>query len=1041
MIRYFLKHPTAANLMMAALLIAGFLSLPEIKRETFPEFSPSYISATVAYPGATPEEVEESLCLRMEDAIDGLSHIEESKCQALEGSASMNIKLDKSADIGRMLVDVQTQINAINDFPSEIESPVVQELDWNERVVDVAITADTSLPDLKAYAEDVKKRMKVDAGLRLVALHNFSDHQLKVELRESSLRQLGLTVSDIASKLARQNIKLPSGNIETRDKNLLIRFDERKVTPETLGQTIIASSSSGGVIRLADIATITDRFELDENRIQFNGQPAAILTISKNKADDALRVKSVVENFVQQEQAHAPDGITLTMTNDLSSVLWDRLTMMVRNGWQGILLVFGVMWLFFSLRYSFWVAAGLPVAFLGSIMLMAQLGLSINIISLVALLMAIGIMMDDAIVISESIAAHLDRGMEVDDAVLAGVTKVLPGVVSSYLTTICIFGSLLFLEGQMGSVLKVIPQVLILVLTLSLIEAFLILPHHLAHSLHRSAQKNNQERPVLAFKQRFLEQFEQFRTGRLVHMVTKVIEWRYLFMGSVLSLLLISISLITSGAIYFIGFPEVDGDQAEVRIILPPGATLQQTASIVETVVASAEKLNRQLSEEKEDGHPLVENITERYNFNPDASEKGPHIATVKVDLRSAEARNTLLDDFLDAWREDVGELPGPIAMSFTMGSIGPSGRAIEIRAQHQDLETLKAASLDIQSFLGNFDGVSNLMDDMRRGKEEVVIKLRPGAESFGIDGQLIAGQLRAAYFGQTADEIQVGSENLEIQVQLDSQDINQLDDLINLPIILPDGSQVPLATITTLTYERNFVRIQRINGLRTLTITGDIDQKKASASQINRKLRQELLPELKQHYPGIRFGFEGEVKENAKTSNSMSKGFILGLFGIFAILSFQFRSYFEPFVVMLAIPLALVGVIWGHFLLGYSLSMPSIMGFVSLAGIVVNDSILLVQYIRHHIDAGETVHKAAILASRDRFRAVFLTSVTTAVGLLPLLLERSLQAQVVQPLVISIVFGIFASTLMVLFVIPTAYAILADFGLVKAKESAKAIL
>ncbi len=576
MIRYFLKHPTAANLLMAALLIAGFLSLPEIKRETFPEFSPSYISATVAYPGATPEEVEESLCLRMEDAIDGLSQIEEAKCQALEGSANLRIKLDNGADIGRMLVDVQTRINAINDFPCEIESPVVQELDWNEPVVDVAITANTSLPELKAYAEDIRKRMRVDAGLPLVALHNFSDHQLRVELRESSLRQLGLTVSDIASKLSRQNIKLPSGNIETHHKHLLIRFDERKVTPETLGQTIISSSSSGGVIRLADIATITDRFELDENRIDFNGQPAAILTISKNKADDALRVKSVVENFVNAEQARAPDGITLTMTNDLSSVLWDRLTMMVRNGWQGIILVFGVMWLFFSLRYSFWVAAGLPVAFLGSIMLMAQVGLAINIISLVALLMAIGIMMDDAIVISESVAAHLDRGMEIDNAVLAGVKKVFPGVVSSYLTTICIFGSLLFLAGQMGSVLKVIPQVLILVLTLSLIEAFLILPHHLAHSLRRK----NKERKPLAFKQIFLDRFEKFRTTTLVRMVNKVIEWRYLFMGSVLSLLLISISLIISGAVYFIGFPDVDGDQTEVRIILPPGATLNQTSLV-----------------------------------------------------------------------------------------------------------------------------------------------------------------------------------------------------------------------------------------------------------------------------------------------------------------------------------------------------------------------------------------------------------------------------------------------------------------------------
>ncbi|MFK0571764.1 efflux RND transporter permease subunit [Endozoicomonas sp.] len=1032
MIRYFLKHPTAANLLMAALLIAGILSLPDIKRETFPEFSPRYISATVVYPGATPEEVEESLCLRMEDAIDGLGQIEEAKCQAQEGSGSMSIKLDKQADMGKMLVDVQTRINAINDFPGEIESPIVQELDWAERVVDVAITANTSLPHLKAYAEDVKKRMKVDAGLPLVSLNNFSDHQLRVELRESSLRQLGLTVSDIASKLARQNIKLPSGNIETQDKNLLIRFDERKVTPATLGKTIIASSSTGGMIRLADIATITDRFELDENRIRFNQQPAAILTISKNKADDALRIKSLVETFVKEEQARAPDGITLTMTSDLSSVLWDRLTMMARNGGQGILLVFGVMWLFFSLRYSFWVAAGLPVAFLGSIMLMSQLGISINIISLVALLMAIGIMMDDAIVISESIAAHIDRGMEIDDAVLAGVKKVLPGVVSSYLTTVCIFGSLLFLEGQMGAVLKVIPQVLILVLTLSLMEAFLILPHHLAHSLHK---KKASDRQPLAFKQQFLDRFERFRNGTLVNAVSKVIEWRYLFIGSVLSLLLASIALIVSGAVYFIGFPEVDGDQAEVRIILPPGSTLNQTTFVVNKVVASAEKLNQQFSANNEDGQPLIENIAERYNFNPDASESGPHIATVKVDLRSAELRNTLLDDFLNAWRKEVGELPELIALVFTEGSFGPSGRAIEVRVQHQNLETLKAASLDIQSFLGTFDGVSNLMDDMRRGKEEVVISLRPGAESFGVDGQLIASQLRGTYFGQTADEIQVGPENLKIQVQMDSRDISSLDNLTNLPVILSDGSQAPLATIAILEYQRNFVRIQRINGLRTLTITGDVDQNKASARQINDKLRRELLPTLKASYPGIRFGFEGEVKENAKTSNSMTKGFMLGLFGIFAILSFQFRNYFEPFVVMLAIPLALIGVIWGHFLLGYSLSMPSIMGFVSLAGIVVNDSILLVQYIRHHIDAGESIHQSVVMASRDRFRAVFLTSVTTAVGLLPLLLERSLQAQVVQPLVISIVFGIFASTLMVLFVIPAAYAILADFGVVKSQR------
>ena len=1032
MIRYFIRHPTAANLLMLALLFAGMLALPEIKRETFPEFSPKYISATVVYPGATPEEVEESLCMRMEDAVDGLNDIEEARCSAVEGAGTMILKLEDTADTGRLLVDVQTQINAINDFPSQIEPPVVREMDWNEPVVDLAITADTGLVDLKAYAEDIKQRMKVDAGLRMVSIRDFSDHQLRVELNETSLRRLGLTVSDVSNKLQRQNIKLPSGTVETLDKELLIRFDERKVTPVTLGETIISSSSEGGAVRLADIAKITDRFERDNIPVQFNGKPTAMLTISKNKADDALRIKDVVIQFVEEEQARAPDGVTLTLTNDLSSVLWDRLTMMLKNGSQGIVLVFAVMWLFFSLRYSFWVSAGLPVAFLGSLVVMAQLGLSINIISLVALLMAIGIMMDDAIVISESVAAHIDRGLPIDDAVLEGVKKVLPGVFSSYLTTICIFGSLLFLDGQMGSVLKVIPQVLIVVLTLSLVEAFLILPNHLSHSL----KKSTGDKQPAKFKQRFLDRFENFRNKTLVRGVEQVIKRRYLFMGGVFALLLASVSLVAGGALYFIGFPEIDGDQAEARIILPPGATIEQTEAVVARLVKSAEKLDKKLTAENEAGVPLVENITALSHFNMDANESGPHLATVRLDLRSAEERTTLLDDFLNEWRIDVGELPEPISMTFTMGEMGPSGRAIEVRIQHKDLDTMKAASLDIQQYLADFDGTNNLMDDMRRGKEEVLIRLRPGAESYGIDGQTIANQLRANYYGRTADEIQIGPENLEVQVQMADKDISSMNDLTNLPVILQDGSQVPLATVATLEYERNYVRIQRINGMRTLTVFGEIDQRKASASQINTKLRLELLPELEKKYPGIRFSFKGEVEENAKTSSSMGKGFLMGLFGVFAILSFQFRSYTEPFVVMLAIPMALIGVLWGHLLLGFSLSMPSILGFVSLAGIVVNDSILLVQYIRHHVDAGEPIHQAVVCASRDRFRAVFLTSVTTAVGLLPLLLEGSLQAQVVQPIVVSIVFGIFASTLMVLFVIPAAYAILADFGLVKIKPA-----
>lgn len=1031
MIKFFSRHPTAANLLMLGLLIMGLASLSTIKRETFPAYDPPYIMAAIVYPGASPQEVEESLCVRMEDAVDGLANIEETQCEAIEGSARLILKLNEKADIGRMLVDVQTQINSINDFPTEIESPVVQELDWNEPVVDIAITAETSWPELKAYAENLKRTMKLDYDVSLVEVSGFSDHQYRVELDTQAIRQLGLSVGDIADQIGRQNVKLPSGNVETPDKNFLIRFDERRITPVELESIVVGSAPNGSVIRLRDIAKITDRFELDEQKVLFDGKPSALLKISKNKEDDALRIKENVTRFVKDQSAIAPDGVTLQMTNDLSSVLWDRLTMMVRNGWQGIVLVFATMWLFFSLRYSFWVAAGLPVAFLGGLFLMANLGLSINIMSLVGLLMAIGIMMDDAIVIAESIASHLERGQNVDDAVYNGVKKVLPGVLSSFLTTVCIFGSLLFLDGEIGAVLKAVPQVLILVLSLSLIEAFLILPNHLSHSLHK--EKN--DKPALRFKVVLLEKFENFRNTTLMNMVEKVVTFRYAFMGGVITLLLLSISLIAGGVVKFQPFPELDGDIAEARIILPPGASLSQTERVVDKIVASAERLNKQWSEEVEEGNTLVEHITSQFNANADANESGPHLATVRLDLRGAESRNTVIDDFIDSWREDIGNLADPISLVFKQPTMGPGGRAIEIRAKHDDLSALKSASLDIQEYLNQFDGVHGVLDDMRMGKEEILVKLRPGAETYNVNGQMIASQLRAAFFGQTADEIQIGVENISIEVRLDKEQAGDIQQLANFPIITADGSQIPLATLATLDFQRNYVRIQRIDGLRTISIFGDIDNKKASSSAILAQFQKEEAAKLSQKYPGLRFDFEGEAKDAAKTGASMGKGFLLGLFGVFAILSYQFRSYLEPVVVMLAIPLAFIGVVVGHWLLGHALSMPSMMGFVSLAGIVVNDSILLVQYIRHHVDEGDRVHDSVVKASRERFRAVFLTSMTTAAGLLPLLTETSLQAQVIQPLVISIVFGIFASTLLVLFMIPAAYSILADFGLVKKHE------
>jgi multidrug efflux pump subunit AcrB len=1029
-IAYITRHPTLANLLMLSLLLLGLLSLGSIKRETFPEFAPPYVTATVVYPGASPIEVEESLCLRMEDAVDGLGNVEEVKCDAQEGVASMTIKLDGKADIGRAIVDVQTQINGIKNFPSQIEPPIVKELDWAEPVVDIAISADASWPHLKHYAEDLKRRLKIDAGVSLVSVIGFSDHQLRVELNQIDMRRLGLTATDIADEVGRQNVKIPAGNIELKDKNLLLRFDERKVTPAALKQTIVASTSDGSVVRLGDIATVTDRFELDEEHIFFNGQHAAILKVKKNKADDALRIKQKVSRFIEQERLRVPDGVNLTLTNDLSSLLKDRLDMMLTNGWQGIILVFFSMWLFFSLRYSFWVSAGLPVAFLGGIYLMSLFGVSINIMSLVGLLMAIGIMMDDAIVIAESIASHVDRGLAPHDAVVQGVKKVAPGVVSSFLTTILIFSSLLGLDGQMGAVLSAIPTVLIMVLSISLIEAFLILPNHLNHSLSHVPKKA--PRPELKFKRDFLAAFETFRNTTLVNAVKFVVHWRYASVGITLGILLSSVALVAGGVLKFLPFPELDGDIAEVRIILPPGSPLSSTQEVVEQVILSAKETAARYTLDVEEGVELIEDITAQFNFNADAGEKGPHVATVRLDLLSAETRNTLIEDFIEDWRDGTVELAAPLSMVFKQPTMGPAGRDIEVRLLGDDLDMLKQASVSLQSYLAQFDGINGILDDMRPGKEEIKVSLRPGAEVFGIDGQLVANQLRSAFFGQRADEIQIGPENIEIEVRLNKEQAGDLHALANFPIMLANGEQLPLSAIAKLEHQRSYVRIQRINSQRSVTVMADVNNRKANSTETLAKIKSDWLPQATEDYPGVKVDFEGSAKETAKTGASLGKGFLIGIFGLFVILSFQFRSYLEPVVVMLAIPLSLIGVLWGHVLLGYNLSMPSIMGFISLAGIVVNDSILLVQYIRHHVDEGDSVHEAVVSASRERFRAVFLTSLTTAAGLLPLLLETSLQAQVVQPLVVSIVFGIFASTLMVLFIIPCAYAILADFGLVK---------
>ena len=1050
-LRHFAEHPTAANLLMLIFIFAGLMTAPDLIRETLPDFASTEVEIRVPYPGASAEEVEEGVCRRIEDALESLSDIHEVRSEAREGLAVVTAEMEEGGDIGRFIIDVKTEVDAIDDFPDEIEPVVVRELSRTDAVVSLAVSGPMSVPDLKLYAESVKRELQVLPGVSKVEMQGFSEHQIRIELPAEALMELGLSASEVARRVARQSVNLPAGVIETEDADVLIRFMDERRSAREFEDLVIASSASGAEVRLGDVARITDLFELDEDKILFNGERAAILQVEKTKREDALRIMDEVERYLERKRAESPPTVHFELTRNVFKIVRDRLDMLLVNGLEGLALVFLAMWLFFSFRYSFWVSMGLPVSFLGALCAMKIIGYSLNMLTMVGLLLATGLIMDDAIVIAENIAAHIKRGKQPLEAAVDGVAEVGVGVLSSFLTTVFIFGSIaMLIAGDIGKVLRVMPVVLILTLGVSLVEAFFILPNHLVHSLARlqarlqaglraqsQAISGGTGTTVVAgrgrdiargFRAGFEAWFEWFRENVVGRTADWAVTHRYLFLGLVVTVFFASLSMIAGGVLKLRAFPDIEGDVLQARVLLPQGTPLARTEEVAGRLTGLLEEINRELSPLQPGGAPLVENVSVLYNTNADSREAGPHLVTVSADLLDAERRTTPLDDLTNMWRERTGSLPDVINIAYKEPQLGPAGLAIEIRLQGNDLEELKRASLDLRKWLERYDGVLDLDDDLRPGKREVRLRLKAGATALGLDAGTIAEQLRSAYHGMTAAEIQVGPESYEIDVRLRPEDQDSLADLDLFHVTLPDGSQTPLGEVAVMEEGRGWARIARIKGVRTVTVTGDVDTAKNNAAAIVADTTRRFLPKLLAEHPGVTCSLEGQARESGKTGESLRKALMVGIFGIFILLSLQFKSYAEPFAVIMAIPMALVGVIWGHLAMGLELSMPSIMGFVSLAGVVVNDSILLVQFIKIHKEEGMDTAEAAKKASRRRFRAVLLTSLTTIAGLLPLLLERSFQAQILIPLATSLVFGLMTSTLLVLLVIPAFYTVIDDF-------------
>ena len=1025
MIRFFTVHPTIGNILMMAIIAMGLISVGGLNKESFPLLKPSKVQVMVAYPGASPADVEDGICNPLEDATDGISFLVEQECDARDNIAILTLEMNEIGDIRQFTDDVRSAVDGISNFPENSEEPIITQLGRINPVANVAITSENLAPsELKALAEYYRDRLVAMPEIPIVTIDGFSTHQLQVLLRPDTLKKYNLSVETVAGLIASQALELPAGLVEATETSYQIRFDNLRKSIDELADLVVINTPDGGEITLGDIAVIEDRFDKPEERIELNGKPAALLKVSKNTSDDTLKVADALLQFVERENSILPPGTRLTVMNDNSTSVRDRLKLLLTNSWQGLLLAMTMLLLFFSWRYTFWIALGLPVSFLGGVALMSMFGISINMISMVALLMAIGILMDDAIVLSENIDHEYRKGKQPLDAAIDGTKKVVRGVFSSYLTSAFLFGSLLMMKGDIGQILGVLPVVLLSVLTISLIEAFLILPHHLKHSLEHGHDKTPPKWRVV-----FEAQFDRLRHA-ISRAAKGAMTYRYLTVGVALSMLILSVGLIATGTVKFKAFPDLEGNNVEGRILLPQGTPLAKTEQVVAILLGALAKTNQQRSEME--AETLVKNIQVSDGEHGDVLETGPHLATLSVDILSTEQRNTTMAGLVQRWKENTGVLPDVLSIQYKEPKVGAAGRAIHIRLGGDDLRQLSRASWDIQNWLRGYAGVTNLLDDLRPGLPQYSIRLKPGALAKGIDSRSIASQLRSAYLEARISEVYRGRESYEIVARVDSPKQQALRDFDNFTVFSKTGEALPLGSVATITETRDFSRIGHVNHLRTVNIYGDVDADFANTSEVIASLQEDFLETLLARYPGVTVTFKGAVENGTETKLSILSGFGLGAFAVFLLLSLQFGNYREPLIVMITIPLALIGAVWGHFIMGLDFTLPSMIGFVSLAGIVVNDSILLVEFIKYRVAESGTFHQAAQQAVFDRSRAIILTSVTTVAGMTPLLFETSSQALILVPLVTSIVFGMLTSTLLIMLVLPAMYAIMEDAGFVK---------
>jgi multidrug efflux pump subunit AcrB len=1035
-IEWFVRNPIAANLMMFVMVIGGLMILSSVRQEEFPAIEPEAVQITVEYRGASPEEIEESICIRIEEAIEGTPNIDRINTIAAEGACNVNAELVVGSDVDAAATEIENRIDAIDTFPIESEKPSVAKIDVRRGVLKIAISGEIEERDLKQIGQDARDQIAQLGAVSQVELRYDRPYEVSIEVSEETLRRHGIDLDTVSNAVRNASLDLPGGSVKTRGGEILLRAKNQAYRGIEFEDIVVLTRNDGTIVRLGALGRVVDGFEDTEMRGRFNGDPSVVLRVQLIGEEDVLEAAAAVKDWLPRFRSSLPEGVSVTIFNDESMDLIVRLDVMRRNAAGGLILVLIILALFLRFRLAMWVAAGVPISFLGAVMFFPVFGLTISTMSVMAFILVLGILVDDAIVIGESVHTYESKLGDQVQAAIRGTQAVSIPVVFGVMTSMAAFLPILIVPGRMGSFFGTIGEVAILCLVFSLVESQLILPAHLAH--RRVSSRRSEPN---AFVQRW-NRFQGFMVEGLrrlgdIHfrkLLDRAITWRYAVVVGCLGVLVLTAAVFQSGRMRYQFFPQVMGNIAYATLTMTRGAPLERTELAVAQIQRAAEKLQRQLDEEFEGPSIVIHtfaSIGEQLGRDGPPSEQtggGTHIAEVGLELVAATERDVTTEDVVSRWRELTGPVPDAVELKFGSDAFSVGDPIDIVLYGPDDIDELAQAAAMVKQFLSTFAGVSDVADSFRAGKQEVQLSVRDSALPLGLTQIDLAHQVRQAFYGDEAQRVQRGRDDVRVMVRYPESERRSLGSLEDMRIRTRDGVEVPFAAVADAEITRGFASIRRTDRHRVVNVTADVDRSITTPDRVVASL-DAWAPQLKAAFPNVSYGMSGEQREQSEASSGVFSGLFMALLIIYVLLAIPLRSYVQPFIIMSVIPFGTVGAIMGHLLLGWDLVFFSILGIIALCGVVVNASLVMVHSINSHREEGFAFLDAVREAAVSRFRPIVLTTATTFFGLLPLMAETSVPARPMVPMAISLGFGVLYASIMTLFLVPVGYVILGDLS------------